>query len=131
MRYFLAPALALALCVSAFAAFDGPTAADLANSGAQVPNAASVANVSTVAQALNAPDDAYCVLEGNSIARAPRHHEKYIFQDATGKMTVEIDDKIFAGRKVTPQDKVRLHGEIDLKRRGDRELDVDVLEVLK
>ena len=122
MRYFLAPALALALCVSAFAAFDGPTAAALANSGAQV---------STVAQALNAPDDAYCVLEGNIIARAPRHHEKYIFQDATGKMTVEIDDKIFAGRKVTPQDKVRLHGEIDLKRRGDRELDVDVLEVLK
>ncbi len=32
---------------------------------------------------------------------------------------------------MTPQDKVRLHGEIDLKRRGDRELDVDVLEVLK
>ena len=131
MRYFLAPALALALCVSAFAAFEGPTATDPANGGVQSPNAAAPAHVSTVAQALKAPDDAFCVLEGNIIARAPRHHEKYIFQDTTGSMTVDIDDKIFAGRKVTPQDKVRLHGEIDLKRRGDRELDVDVLEVLK
>ena len=62
---------------------------------------------------------------------APRHHERYIFQDTTGKMTVEIDDKLFAGRTVTPQTRVRLHGEIDLKRHGDREVDVDVLEILK
>lgn len=46
-------------------------------------------------------------------------------------MTVEIDDKLFAGRTVTPQTRVRLHGEIDLKRHGDREVDVDVLEILK
>ena len=131
MRYLLAPLLALTLCTPAIAAFDGPTATAPANGGFQGPSATSTANVSTVAQALKAPDDAYCVLEGNIIARAPRHHERYIFQDATGKMTVEIDDKIFAGRNVTPQDKVRLHGEIDLKRHGDRELDVDVLEILK
>jgi uncharacterized protein (TIGR00156 family) len=131
MRYLLAPALTLALCVPAFAAFDGPTAPGPAAGGFQGPASTAPASLSTVAQALQAPDDAYCVLEGNIIARAPRHHERYIFQDTTGKMTVEIDDKLFAGRTVTPQTRVRLHGEIDLKRHGDREVDVDVLEILK
>lgn len=130
MRYLLASLLTLALCTPALAAFEGPAAA-VPTKDAVRSAAVSAASVSTVAQALNAPDDAYCVLEGNIISHAPRGHERYIFQDATGKMTVEIDDKLFAGRTVTPQDKVRLHGEIDLKKRGDRELDVDVLEVLK
>lgn len=37
MRYLLAPALTLALCVPAFAAFDGPTAPGPAAGGFQGP----------------------------------------------------------------------------------------------
>ena len=58
MRYLLAPALTLALCVPAFAAFDGPTAPGPAAGGFQGPASTAPASLSTVAQALQAPDDA-------------------------------------------------------------------------
>ncbi len=134
MRYLIAPILALTLCTPALAAFNGPGAGPAAGGpaagGFQGPGAA-LSSSATVAQALQARDDSYCVLEGNIVSRAPGDHEKYIFQDASGQIIVEIDDKLFAGRTVTPQNTVRLHGEIDVKRHGNRELDVDVLEIIK
>lgn len=126
MRYLLAPVLALALCTPALAAFDGPGAGQVG--GFSDPSSNSV--ISTAAQVMQAPDEAYCVLEGNIISRGPKH-ERYIFQDATGNVTVDIDDKLFAGRTVTPQNTVRLHGEVDVEHYGYREIDVDVLEIVK
>ena len=126
MRYLLAPALTLALCVPAFAAFTGPGSAPAG--GFSGPSAGY--GISTVGQAMQAPGDAYCVLEGNIVSRGPKH-ERYVFQDATGSITVDIDDKLFAGRTVTPQNTVRLHGEVDVEHYGYREIDVDVLEIVK
>ena len=70
------------------------------------------------------------VLEGKITSRGPKH-ERYVFQDATGSITVDIDDKLFAGRTVTPQNTVRLHGEVDVEHYGYREIDVKVLEIVK
>ena len=85
MRYLLAPALTLALCVPAFAAFTGPGGAPAG--GFSGPSAGY--GISTVGQAMQAPDDAYCVLEGNIVSRGPKH-ERYVFQDATGSITVDL-----------------------------------------
>ncbi|MBQ2016909.1 MAG: NirD/YgiW/YdeI family stress tolerance protein, partial [Alphaproteobacteria bacterium] len=39
--------------------------------------------------------------------------EKYLFEDATGSITVEIDDDEWRGQTVTPADTVKLYGEVD------------------
>ena len=126
MRHILAPALALALCTPALAAFDGP--GGIPAGGFSGPSSSAV--ISTVTQAMQAPDEACCVLEGKITSRGPKH-ERYVFQDATGSITVDIDDKLFAGRTVTPQNTVRLHEEVDVEHYGYREIDVDVLEIVK
>ena len=56
--------------------------------------------------------------------------DKYVFQDATGKITVEIDHKVFGARIVTPQTRVRLNGEVESEFFRRNEVDVDVLEIL-
>ena len=83
----------------------------------------------TVEQALDARDDTPAVLEGHVVERVGK--DKYVFQDATGKMTVEIDHEVFGARIVTPQTKVRLSGEVDSEFFRRNSVDVDVLEILE
>lgn len=116
---------ALLFSVPAQAAYEGPSQK---KGGFQGPSATPV--VSTVAQAQKAGDDTRCVLEGHIISQGPEH-EVYQFKDETGTMAVEIDDDLFAGRTVTPQTLVRLHGEVDTKLVGDPEIDVDAFEIVK
>ena len=81
-----------------------------------------------VEQALDARDDTPAILEGHVVERIGK--DKYVFQDATGKITVEIDHKVFGARIVTPQTRVRLNGEVESEFFRRNEVDVDVLEIL-
>ncbi|MDR1935344.1 MAG: NirD/YgiW/YdeI family stress tolerance protein, partial [Candidatus Accumulibacter sp.] len=56
--------------------------------------------------------------------------DKYLFKDATGEITVEIDDDEWGGQTITPDDLVELQGEIDKEWRR-VEIDVDRVLPLK
>jgi uncharacterized protein (TIGR00156 family) len=68
----------------------------------------------TVEQAKNLPDDAYIELAG-TIDRF-LGDEKYIFRDATGSITIEIDHKDRGDFSVG--DTVRITGEVDVDSKG-------------
>ena len=67
--------------------------------------------ISTVKQAMDMADDSMVTLQGKIEKRIKK--DKYVFQDATGTMTVEIDKDIWNGQTVTPQDTVTIGGELD------------------
>lgn len=123
MRLIIASALVLLLSAPASAAF--VTVAQFG--GFKGPN--TVVEVDTVAKALKASDEAPCVLEGKIISAGPKR-DGYVFEDATGKITIELDAKLFQGRTVTPENKVRLYGEVDTKTSRPSEVDVEWFEVL-
>lgn len=87
MRYIMALLLSLALAVPAFAGFEGPNASTggFAGPGPQT--------ITKAAQVQNALDDTTCTLEGNILERLSKN--KYVFQDDSGKITVEIGQRIF------------------------------------
>lgn len=65
----------------------------------------------TVAEALKMGDDTPVVLIGR-IERS-LGDENYLFKDASGTTTIEIDDEDWRGLKVTPSDTVEIKGEVD------------------
>ena len=65
----------------------------------------------TVKEALNMRDDARVTLKG-SIVRS-LGDEAYTFKDATGTIEVEIDNDVWRGLSVGPEDIVVISGEID------------------
>lgn len=73
--------------------------------------------VRNVQAAVQAPDMTTCVLEGHIV----RHTEKnrYMFQDAGGTMTIDIPPHVFGQLDVTPDDTVRITGEIGRKKNAD------------
>ena len=124
MRYIMALLLSLALAVPAFAGFEGPNASTggFAGPGPQT--------ITKAAQVQNALDDTTCTLEGNILERLSKN--KYVFQDDSGKITVEIGQRIFGSNSVTPETRVRLTGEVDHKKQGRaNEVDVRYLEIVK
>ena len=124
MRYIMALLLSLALAVPAFAGFEGPNASTggFAGPGPQT--------ITKAAQVQNALDDTTCTLEGNILERLSKN--KYVFQDDSGKITVEIGQRIFGPNRVTPETRVRLTGEGDHKKQGRaNEVDVRYLEIVK
>ena len=122
MRFMLALLLSLALAVPAFAAFDGPGAGGFRGPGPK--------EVTQSAQVRDALDDTPCTLEGRIFERIGG--DKYTFEDASGKVIVEIDDKVFHGNTVTPETRVRLVGEVERKKHGrPNEVDVRYLEIVR
>ena len=120
MRYIMALLLSLALTVPAFAGFEGPNASTggFAGPGPQT--------ITKAAQVQNALDDTTCTLEGNILERLSKN--KY----DSGKITVEIGQRIFGSNRVTPETRVRLTGEVDHKKQGRaNEVDVRYLEIVK
>lgn len=130
MRYLFSLALCLFMVVPAFAAFEGPgsepSAAGMGSSASK-----NVGHICTAAEVMKAKDNTRCTVEGSIVEKVAGSKDKYIFEDATGKIPVDIDLKKFADRTVTPQNTVRLHGEVDAEHSGERELDVDVLEIIR
>ncbi len=79
----------------------------------------------TVDQVKNLRDDVPVVMMGKIVKSMG--DEMYLFEDATGTIRVEIDDDDWRGQTVTPNDTVKLRGEVDA---GifTTEVDVDVIE---
>ena len=119
MRILTALALVLLLASPAFADFQGGAPAP-AQGGFQGPGASGA--TSTVAEAKRARD---------IVSRAGGDHEHYIFRDKTGEIIVDIDDKYFSGRTVTPQNLVRISGEVDKEILERTKIDVKQLEILQ
>lgn len=91
----------------------------------------SLETVKNARDVLNATDDAPCVLEGRIIAKIKSRKNRYLFEDASGQVVVEIKRKTFAKQTVTPENLVRLEGEVDTDKRYPNEVDVDLLTVIK
>ena len=80
------------------------------------------ANITTVAQAMNLPDDAPVIMRGRIVNSLG--NERYTFTDNTGSITVEIERKVWGTLTVGPNDLVEISGEID-RERNRVEVDVD------
>ena len=113
--------VALGLSTSALASgFTGPQQAG----GFQGPGLAP----SSVAEALKVNDDTPVVLVGQ--IEKSLGDEKYLFKDASGSVTVEIDNEDWRGVTVTPKDTIVIQGEID-KDFFKTEIDVDSVALKK
>ena len=82
---------------------------------------------STAAAIANARVGSYVTLTGNIVTHL--REEYFTFRDASGEVRVEIDEKLWQGRKVGPETRVRLVGEVERSIKG-RYVDVKSLEVL-
>lgn len=83
-------------------------------------------SVVTVQQAQGMKDDSWVTVRGNIEKRIG--DEDYLFRDATGAMTVEVDHKRWEGQIVSPKDTVELTGELD---KDDNAIEMDVKQVKK
>ena len=84
--------------------------------------------MTTVSAALAASDDTPVVLQGHIVQRL-KDHERYEFKDATGTITVEIDDEDLPTMPFNEKTQVKLIGEVD-KNFMSREIDVDRVEII-
>ncbi|MFV0455666.1 MAG: YgiW/YdeI family stress tolerance OB fold protein [Pseudomonas sp.] len=88
----------------------------------------SVQPENTVTAALEADDDTPVVLQGHITQRLG--NEMYEFKDASGQITVEIDDEDLPTTSFDDKTQVRLIGEVD-KNMIKREVDVDRVEIVQ
>ena len=85
--------------------------------------------VMTVAEALKVSDDTPAKLAGK--IEKSLGNEKYLFKDATGTITIEIDDDDWKGVTATPDSELIIEGEVDKDMFKDTEIDVDVVTLKK
>jgi uncharacterized protein (TIGR00156 family) len=115
---------AVLMCGSAFADFEEVVVVEqVANpSGGFV---AGEETIVTVKQVNEMRDDVPVIVKGRILQRIG--NEKYLFEDNTGSITVEIDNEDWRGQTVAPTDTVKLYGEVD---RGifKTQIDVDYVE---
>lgn len=109
------PALLAAVLLAAPAAaqFTGPGAAG-ASMGA--------------AEAAAARPGTYVTLEGSIVSRL--REDYYLFRDASGEVRVEIEPRVFAGRPVAPETRIRLVGEVDRSVGGATYIWIETLEIV-
>jgi uncharacterized protein (TIGR00156 family) len=67
--------------------------------------------VATAAAAADAPDEAPVALTGAIVERLGP--ERYRFRDASGEVTLDIDEDLWRGRRVGPETTIRVTGEVD------------------
>lgn len=119
-KYIFFLLLSLSLLISMESA---PVAAGFEGPGVAV-------TVTRAVDVLGAQDDAPCVLEGHLVEKLPRRKHRYLFEDHSGQVVVEIDNKVFEQLTVTPKDKVRLQGHVDWNRKRPNEVEVDSITVI-
>ncbi|MDR2302369.1 MAG: YgiW/YdeI family stress tolerance OB fold protein [Deltaproteobacteria bacterium] len=78
--------------------------------------------VVTVGEALRQGDDTPVILKGQIVRHLGK--DRYLFRDATGEITVDIDDDKWNGLNITPNDTIEIRGEVD-KDWTSIEIDVD------
>ncbi len=76
-------------------------------------------------------DRDHVCLTGRITSKLAGYDDKYLFQDMSGEMVVEIDDEVFYGQVVTPQDRVRICGDVDVEYFRPNEFDAETLQVLR
>ena len=77
-------------------------------------NLASYQTLSTVKAAKQEADGNTVVLEGHISDRAHTvNPEEFWFQDDTGGIKIKINQNIWRGQEVNPQQKIRILGEVD------------------
>jgi uncharacterized protein (TIGR00156 family) len=69
------------------------------------------APTTSVAQLRQARVGSYATVEGRIVAHQRQNY--YSFRDASGEIRVEIEPALWQNRKIGPDDKVRLIGEVD------------------
>lgn len=108
------------LAATASAQFTGP--------GARAPASLPVAR--TVTEILRNPtDDQPVDLTGNLLRQTGR--ETFVFADATGEITVEIDAEDFpAGQPVSPDVRVRITGEVETRLARAPKVEVETLSIV-
>lgn len=107
MKKLLTLVSVLAISSCAVAGFNGGNQAGGFNGG-------SAGQSSTVAQALKAShDDMPIQLTGKIVSQLSG--DKFIFQDKTGQITIEIDDDhdVWQGQNISPNDTVTIYGKVD------------------
>ena len=112
-RFAVAALLLAALSVPVHAQFQGPSAS------------VTEATVAQVRSGLRVGSDV--TLTGHVVEH--QREDYFTFRDDSGSIRVEISPRVFGGRTVTPEDRVRITGEIDRSPRG-RYIDVESLEIL-
>ena len=101
--------LALA-CATAFAGQGGFTSDNVNSQKGGFVDSAKPYKMS-VKEALNAKDDTRALLEGKIVREIK--HEKYLFTDGKNNIIAEIDDDVWLGLVVTPNDTIQIEGYID------------------
>lgn len=112
---------------AAFAEFEGPAAPDAVATNPKGGFVGGAETIVTVKQVNEMRDDVPVIVKGHIVQRMG--DEKYLFEDSTGSIAVEIDEDNWRGQTVTPTDTVKLYGEVD---RGlfKTEIDIDYVEKL-
>ncbi|GJL69535.1 MAG: hypothetical protein NPIRA06_21700 [Nitrospirales bacterium] len=82
--------------------------------------------ITTVSAAQEAGDDSWVSLTGTILRQLGE--ERYLFQDATGTIIVEIDHEDWRNIPVNPETTVRISGEVD-RDWLTKEIDVERVEV--
>lgn len=76
----------------------------------------------------DARDDRPVELSGQLVRQTGR--ELYLFRDASGEITVEIDDDDFpSGQPVGAETRVKIHGEVDARAMREPRVEVERLEI--
>lgn len=83
--------------------------------------------ITTVSAAQEADDDSWVSLTGNILRQLGE--ERYLFQDSTGTIIVEIDHEDWRNVPVNPETTVRICGEVD-RDWLTKEIDVERVEVM-
>ncbi|ANB67396.1 MULTISPECIES: YgiW/YdeI family stress tolerance OB fold protein [Aeromonas] len=68
-------------------------------------------NKVSVAQLKDLADDNWATLEGKLVKHLGG--ENYLFRDASGEVEVEVDQDVWRGTEVGPDDQIRIRGEVD------------------
>lgn len=124
-KYILATAL---LASTTFAFADGYTGNTAQRTTGYTGPANTAVRLVTVKQAQSMADDTYVTMRGKVVQHIKS--DKYMFQDSTGQIVVEIDDDLWYGLTLGPNDTVEIIGEID--RDGPwGKVDVDVKNIKK
>lgn len=88
--------------------------------------AADTANLTTVKQIESLPGDSYVTMQGKIISKIG--HEKYMFQDETGTIKIEIDDDDWNGISVGPENTIQIQGEVDKSWTKPTKIEVDFIQ---
>ena len=116
----------LAVVGTANAEFNGPGAPAVKNTNPKGGFVNENETIVTVVQVNEMRDDVPVVVVGKILQRMG--DEKYLFEDSTGSITIEIDDEDWRGQTVSPEDSVKLYGDVD---RGIFKTEIDVNYVEK